>query len=97
LLDNTKYIIFILSIQLAEEQKMPGSSDEVLIKVTGHLNRMSLEMAVFWVVTPCSHVEFDRRFRSAAPEDGGSKHLWNVGKLLPDYTAQQPRRQPSSK
>jgi hypothetical protein len=20
-------------------------------------------------------------------------HLWNVGKLLPDYTAQQPRRQ----
>jgi hypothetical protein len=24
-----------------------------------------------------------------------SKHLWNVGKLLPDYTALQPRRQPS--
>jgi hypothetical protein len=23
-------------------------------------------------------------------------HLWNVGKLLPDYTALQPRRQPSS-
>jgi hypothetical protein len=21
------------------------------------------------------------------PDDGGSKHLWNVGKLLPDYTA----------
>jgi hypothetical protein len=31
------------------------------------------------------------------PDDGGSKHLWNVGKLLPDYTAQQPRRQPSSR
>jgi hypothetical protein len=28
--------------------------------------------------------------------DGGSKHLWNVGKLLPDYTAQHPRRQSSS-
>jgi hypothetical protein len=27
----------------------------------------------------------------------GSKHIWNVGKLLPDYIAQQPRRQPSSK
>jgi hypothetical protein len=25
-----------------------------------------------------------------------SKHLWNVGKLLPDYTAQQPRKKPSS-
>jgi hypothetical protein len=30
------------------------------------------------------------------PDDGGSKHLWNVGKLLPDYTAQHPRRQLSS-
>jgi hypothetical protein len=28
-------------------------------------------------------------------DDGGSKHFWNIGKLLPDYTAQQPRRQPS--
>jgi hypothetical protein len=28
------------------------------------------------------------------PDDGGSKNLWNVGKLLPDYTALQPRRQP---
>jgi hypothetical protein len=30
------------------------------------------------------------------PDDGGSKYLWNVGKLLPDYTPLQPRRQPSS-
>jgi hypothetical protein len=29
------------------------------------------------------------------PDDGGSKHLWNVGK--PDYMAQQHRRQPSSR
>jgi hypothetical protein len=26
-------------------------------------------------------------------DDGGIKHLWNVGKLLPYYTAQHPRRQ----
>jgi hypothetical protein len=26
------------------------------------------------------------------PDDGGNKHPWNVGKLPPDYTAQQPRR-----
>jgi hypothetical protein len=31
-----------------------------------------------------------------SPVDGGGKHLWNVHKLLPDYTAQQPRRQSSS-
>jgi hypothetical protein len=29
-------------------------------------------------------------------DDGGSKDLWNVGKLLPDYTVLQPRTQPSS-
>jgi hypothetical protein len=38
-----------------------------------------MKMAVFWVVSPV---------------DGGSKHFLNVGKL-PDYTAQQPRRQSS--
>jgi hypothetical protein len=42
-------------------------------------------MTVFWDVA-----HGDR------PDDGGSKGLWNVGKLLPDYTAQQPRRQLSS-
>jgi hypothetical protein len=42
-------------------------------------------MAVFWVVA------IDDR-----PDDGGSKDFWNVGKLLPDYTALQPRRQQSS-
>jgi hypothetical protein len=47
-----------------------------------------MKMAVFWIVAPCSLVD-DR------PDDVGSKHLWNVGKLLPDYTEQQPRRQPS--
>jgi hypothetical protein len=30
------------------------------------------------------------------PDDGGSKDLWNAGKLLPDYTVLQPRRQQSS-
>jgi hypothetical protein len=40
-----------------------------------------LKMAVFWG---------DDR------DDGGSKHFWNVGHYLPDYTVQHPRRQPSS-
>jgi hypothetical protein len=30
------------------------------------------------------------------PDDGGSKHLRKVGKLLPDYTVLQPRKQLSS-
>jgi hypothetical protein len=40
------------------------------------------KMAVFWVVVRA--------------DDGGSKDLWNVGELLPYYTAIQPWRQPSS-
>jgi hypothetical protein len=61
-------------------------------------------MAVFWVVVPCRLVEVYHRFRGPCclhhqgdhPDDGGSKDLWNVVKLLPDYTVLQPRRQPSS-
>jgi hypothetical protein len=53
-----------------------------------------MKMDVFWGFAPYSLVEVYRRFRGA--DDGGSKHLRNVGKLQPDYTAQQPRRQPSS-
>jgi hypothetical protein len=30
------------------------------------------------------------------PDDGGNKHVWNIGQLLPDYTALHPRRQSSS-
>jgi hypothetical protein len=33
---------------------------------------------------------------ATSPDDGGSKNLWNIGKLLPDYTAQHPRSQPTS-
>jgi hypothetical protein len=51
----------------------------------GVLMAVSTKMAVFWVVD-----------ESHRPDDGGSKDLWNVGKLLPDYTVLQPRRQPSS-
>jgi hypothetical protein len=58
-------------------------------------------MAVFWVVAPCSLVEVYRRFRGPCclrhrSDDEGSKDLCNIYKLVPDYTALQPRRQPSS-
>jgi hypothetical protein len=37
-----------------------------------------------------------RWLSSDRPNDGGSKHLWNVGQFIQDYTAQHPRRQPAS-
>jgi hypothetical protein len=58
------------------------------------------EEAVFWVVAPCNQVEVYQRFRGPCclhrTDDGCSKDFWNVGKLLPDYTALQPRRLPST-
>jgi hypothetical protein len=53
-------------------------------------------MAVFWVVATCSLVEVYQRFRGPCCLHHQDGDLWNVGKLLPDYTALQPRRQPSS-
>jgi hypothetical protein len=35
---------------------------------------------------------YERLLWNHRPDEGGSKHLWNVGQLLPDYTAQYPRR-----
>jgi hypothetical protein len=51
-----------------------------------------------------SLAEVYRRFRGVCcrvrltyrADDGGSMHIWNIGKLLPNYTAQHPRRLLSS-
>jgi hypothetical protein len=78
-----------------------GDLDSNVVREVGR------NMVVFWVVAPCSLVEVHQRFRGSCclhhqgdkgdrPDDGGSRDLWNVGKLVPDYTALQPRRPPSS-
>jgi hypothetical protein len=64
----------------------------------------SQKMTVFWDVAPCSLVEIERRFRGAYcllhqahhPDNGGSKHLLNVGQFPRDYTVQHSRTQSSS-
>jgi hypothetical protein len=48
-----------------------------------------MKMAVFWVETPRTLVEVYRRFRSTCclhhqGDNRGSRHLWNVGEVLPD-------------
>jgi hypothetical protein len=50
-------------------------------------NLKGLKMTVFWAIAPCSAVE-------AYLDDGGSKRLWNVGKLLSDYMLQQTNSPP---
>jgi hypothetical protein len=56
-------------------------------------NNSLVKMVVFWVVAPCSLVEVYQRFRGPCclHHQGDESYL-----LLPDYTALQPRRQPSS-
>jgi hypothetical protein len=51
------------------------------------LKAANMKMTFFWVVGPSSLVEVYRRFRGS--DDGGSNSLWNVGKILPDYTTSQ--------
>jgi hypothetical protein len=62
-------------------------------------NGENVSVSVNFVVMITSDA-FVRRFIFLSfihrPDDGGSKDLWNVGKSLPDYTALQPRRQPST-
>jgi hypothetical protein len=72
-----------------------------LTYLTYYFNSYSFEMAVFWIVGPYSLVEIHLCFRDTfclhhQGDSITSKHLWNVGKLLPVYTAQQLGRQPSS-
>jgi hypothetical protein len=62
--------------------------DDVFMKITALCN-----------IAPCSCVEFDQSFRGAYclhhegdEDDYDSKHVWNVGHLLPDYTVQYPAR-----
>jgi hypothetical protein len=57
-----------------------------------------MTMAVFCNFEPCNLVLAYRRFGGTwflhytgdkFPDNGGSNHLWNVGKLLPHYAAQR--------
>jgi hypothetical protein len=68
-----------------------------------------LKMTALRDVTPCDPVAVYRSSEAPAastigatkqllhhhPDDGGKKHLRNVGKLLMDYTTQQSRRRPT--
>jgi hypothetical protein len=95
---NFRSTFFFMSIN-----KTPGHSlwvTKVDLRTQCFSTDNCTSTAVFWVVAPCSLVEVYQRFRGPCcthrPDDGGSKDFWNVGKLLPDYSALQPRRQPSS-
>jgi hypothetical protein len=63
-------------------------------KTTGHskVNRKEVKAAVFWDIAVCSLVEINRRFRGTycfhhQSDNRGSKHLFNIGQFLRDYTA----------
>jgi hypothetical protein len=58
-----------------------------------------VKMTILWGVALCSLLEVEWLLRALYglhhhhPNDGGSKLIWNFGQLLPDFTAQHPRRQ----
>jgi hypothetical protein len=70
-------------------------------RIIYHVIIRALKITVFRDVAPCSLVETYRRFGGAyylhkGDHNGGSKHLWNVGLFIRDYTAPYLRRLPSS-
>jgi hypothetical protein len=74
--------------------------DFVYYKIWGSYSG-EYEDGCLWVVALCSLVEVHWCFRGTCclhhcPDDGGSKYLWNVSKLLPDSMVLQRRRQSSS-
>jgi hypothetical protein len=92
---NIVYIPGHVSNIASQIKENSGDSQFIIHVEFEVLTAASMKMAVFWVVAPCSLVEVYQRFRGTyclhhlGDDDG------NVGKL-PDYTALQPRRQPSS-
>jgi hypothetical protein len=66
------------------------------------LTEASTKMTIFWDYASCTLVEIYQCFRGAhclsyegdCTDDGGSKLLWNISKLLPHYMVQQSRWQP---
>jgi hypothetical protein len=73
---------------------VPFSLPSVICAVCFYLYLLSLSVVFSLIKKPVVwRWPSSGRYR---PDDGGSKDLRNVGKLLPDYTALQPRRQPSS-
>jgi hypothetical protein len=56
-----------------------------------HRNNFALNLEFQKYFLPLSQdFSSSRALLTRRPDDGGSKHLWNVSKLLPDYTAQLP-------
>lgn len=48
-------------------------------------NLWEAKCEIFWIAMSI--------IRGHYSDDGGNKHLWNIAKLLPKHTTQQPRRQ----
>jgi hypothetical protein len=89
---------FYRTTQLRTEECWTGtacnrgiSQDGCLLGCCAVYSDRSLPTLQKWLLLPSS----GRWVMSYRPHDGGSKHLWNAHKLVPDYTAHHPRRQPS--
>jgi hypothetical protein len=96
MLVNTNKIIFV-------KTKLPFQRIIVCMRFQV-LMVVSMKMNVFWDVVPCGPVQVYWCFGGACclhhqddhcPDDGDSKNLWNVGKLLSDRRS-HPSRQSSS-
>jgi hypothetical protein len=91
-----RFVKFLKNCSSYKNLYITNSSQEIMWRWNLFWIFFDMKMAVFWVVALCSLEEVYQRLGGTwclhhRPDDGGSKDLWNVGKLLPGYTALQPR------
>jgi hypothetical protein len=51
----------------------------------------------YCIMQSCRNWHFTGAYCPHCPDDGGSKHLWNISQFLRDYLLQHPRRWSTSK
>jgi hypothetical protein len=76
----------LISFFCGSNTEMPLVRINYIGKQFSGFHRGDMKMSVLWVACCLNH-------HSDRLNDGGSKHLRNVGNLLPDYMGQEPRRQ----
>jgi hypothetical protein len=112
LLNHTKTIHIIPWVILKPRYRTLSMSQRnflhLLAKMSMCIIILTSLLSISWTVLPNTMRTYDGLIKCLAaaaqseirlnyPDDGGSVYLWNISKLLPDYMAQHPRGQSSSR
>jgi hypothetical protein len=86
------------SLHTGRDIMTQSNKGHTLDLTSGHESQKGLETKTDWLTVRQSQRDLDLNLARLIhrPDDGGSKDLWNVVRLLLDYASLQLRRHPSS-